>query len=211
MGGVVSALLHGPEQVFRLTLTQPAANFGVVIVRRAAGVRVEPRVVAAGDENRLTGLRGAPGQPQSVPGRSSTTPSSRPERCGRSREATTSSSTAPSPAGAGSFAFSFWINDTLPPSLTIAQPRVRRGLPLVVRVADGGSGVDPATVKTSIDGTARVVPLRAGTLRIPTTGLRRGTHRLRVQASDYQESRNMENVPPILPNTRVLTRTIVIR
>jgi hypothetical protein len=32
-----------------------------------------------------------------------------------------------------------------------------------------------------------------------------------VQASDYQESRNMENVPPILPNTRVLTASIVIR
>ena len=34
---------------------------------------------------------------------------------------------------------------------------------------------------------------------------------LRVQVSDYQESRNMENVPPILPNTRVLDARIVVR
>ena len=38
-----------------------------------------------------------------------------------------------------------------------------------------------------------------------------GKHRLRLQASDYQESRNMENVPPILPNTRVLSAAIVVR
>jgi hypothetical protein len=31
------------------------------------------------------------------------------------------------------------------------------------------------------------------------------------RSSDYQESRNMENVPPILPNTRVLSAAIVLR
>jgi hypothetical protein len=118
---------------------------------------------------------------------------------------------SPSPRGAGGFVFRFWIDDVTPPSVTISQPRVRRGLPVVVRVTDSASGVDPSTVKVSIDGTARVVPMRAGTLRIPTSGLKRGTHRLRIQASDYQESRNMENVPPILPNTRVLTRTVTVR
>ena len=45
----------------------------------------------------------------------------------------------------------------------------------------------------------------------PDGPLKRGTHRLRVQVSDYQESRNMENVPPILPNTRVLDARIVVR
>jgi hypothetical protein len=34
---------------------------------------------------------------------------------------------------------------------------------------------------------------------------------LRVQVSDYQETRNMENVGPILPNTGRLTATIVVR
>jgi hypothetical protein len=62
-----------------------------------------------------------------------------------------------------------------------------------------------------VDGKTRAVELSGNLLRVPTTGLKRGSHRLRVQASDYQESRNMENVPPILPNTRVLTTTFVLR
>ncbi len=45
----------GPEQVFRVHITRPVANFGVVILSRASGVSVEPRIVSAGDENRLAG------------------------------------------------------------------------------------------------------------------------------------------------------------
>ena len=47
--------LSGPEQVFRLTVEQKVANFGAVVVSRATGVRVSPRLVIAGDENRLVG------------------------------------------------------------------------------------------------------------------------------------------------------------
>ncbi len=208
--GVVTAVLSGPEQVFRVTLTQPAANFGVVIVRRSPGVRVEPRVVATGDENRLTGYAALPvninpylaqfGEPVLAAG------AVRP--VAGSYDVVFDSPTA---GGAGSYTFRFWTNDTRPPTARLAQPRVRRGAPLVVRVADSASGIDPTTVKATIDGVGRSTALASGILRIQTSGLRRGVHRLRLQVSDYQESRNMENVPPILPNTRVLTATIVIR
>ena len=56
----MTAVLQGPEQVFRFTLTRPVANFGVVITRRNAGVKVEPRIVEDGDENRLTGYAALP-------------------------------------------------------------------------------------------------------------------------------------------------------
>jgi hypothetical protein len=91
------------------------------------------------------------------------------------------------------------------------QLRVRRGLPLVARVSDGGSGVDPGTLEVRVDGKRRTATLRAGVVRIPTTGLAAGRHLLRIQISDYQESRNMENVPPILPNTRTLVTSVVVR
>jgi hypothetical protein len=42
---------------------------------------------------------------------------------------------------------------------------------------------------------------------ITTGALARGTHRLTVQVSDYQETRNMEDVGPILPNTRTISTT----
>ncbi len=208
--GAVSAVLQGPEQVFRLTLTRPVANFGVVIVRRDGGARVEPRVVSAGDENRLTGYAALPlnlnpylaqfGTPVLAAG------------AVRPRSGTYDVVfDSPTDAGAGSFGFRFWVDDTKPPTVSLERNRVRRGIPLVVRVGDAGSGVDPTTLKVTVDGAARSARVESGTVRIATKALRRGTHRLRLQVSDYQESRNMENVPPILPNTRVLTTTVVIR
>jgi hypothetical protein len=215
VGGNVTAVLEGPEQVFHVTLPEPTANFGVAVVSRGRGVRVEPRVVAGGDENRLTGDAALPinlnpylaqfdepvlaaGAVLPVAGNYDVVFDS------------------PSAAGAGSFAFRFWVNDTRAPSATITQTRVARGIPVVVRVADQGSGIDSATVKVTIDGhnqdvsTRRAASAGSATIAIATKGLRRGSHRLRLQVSDYQESRNMESVPPILPNTRVLTKTIVV-
>jgi len=87
---------------------------------------------------------------------------------------------------------------------------VRRGAPLLVRISDTASGIDPASLVARMDGRERPVLLRGGVARISTAGLAPGKHRLRFQVSDYQESRNMENVPAILPNTRVLSATVVV-
>ena len=53
--------LPGPEQVFAVHLRKPVANFGVRVVSQARNVEVTPRVVRDGDENRLTGYPGLPG------------------------------------------------------------------------------------------------------------------------------------------------------
>jgi len=208
--GAVSSSLQGPEQVFRVTLTKAAVNFGVVITRRATGVQVEPRVVVAGDENRLTGYPGLPvnlnpyleqfGDPVLAAGAVRVLPGA--------YDVVFDSPTA---SGAGSFSFRYWLDDTTPPTLGLLQPRVSRGTPVAVRVADAGSGVDTTTINVTIDGREVSATVRDGVIRIPTVAVKRGSHRLRVQASDYQETRNMENVPPILPNTRVLNARIVVR
>ena len=49
-----------------------------------------------------------------------------------------------------------------------------------------------------------------GVARIPTGTVPAGIAQLYVRASDHQESRNMENVGPILPNTRVLRARVTI-
>ena len=46
---------------------------------------------------------------------------------------------------------------------------------------------------------------------VPTASLAPGRHRLRVELSDYQETRNMENVARILPNTRVVSARVTVR
>ena len=38
-----------------------------------------------------------------------------------------------------------------------------------------------------------------------------GQHRLVFRASDYQETKNMENTGPILPNTRTFSARFVVR
>jgi hypothetical protein len=46
---------------------------------------------------------------------------------------------------------------------------------------------------------------------VSTTGVTAGSHQLTVRASDYEESKNNENVGPVLPNTRTLSTTVVVR
>jgi len=77
-----------------------------------------------------------------------------------------------------------------------------------VRATDAGSGVDPASITATVDG--RNVTLR-GPASSLTVAAAPGRHTIVVHASDYQETKNMENVPPILPNTATLRATVTVR
>src|SRR5205085_1618545 len=202
--------LDGPEVVYRVRIRRPVANFGVAVLGEAPGVRVQPRVVVAGDENRLLGQAGLPidlnpylpqlDQPDPVAG------GIRPAAGSYDVVFDTASRVQ-----AGRFRFRFWVGDTTPPTVRLRSRRVRGVLRLTV--ADAGSGVDPRLVVVQVDGHKR--PFRydrsASRLLVGLGGLGRGRHRLYVRASDFQEAKNMENVGPILPNTRVLRTTFVRR
>jgi subtilisin family serine protease len=201
--------LAGPEQVFRVRLGRPVANFGVAVTSRAAGVTVQPRVVEAGDENRLTGWQGLPvalnpyldtyGRPVLAAG------AVRPEP-----GVYDVVFDSPRRTGAGRFTFRYWVDDRTPPLLRLLARSVPRGAPVRVRATDAGAGVDPASIAVEIDGLDATASWRDGAVVVPTRTLSPGRHRLRVQVSDHQESRNNENVPAILPNTAVLQATIEV-
>ncbi len=194
--------LSGPEQVFRVTLTAPVANFGVAVLSSAARVRVSPRVVTADDENRLTGNAGLPlvinpyidefGTPRPVAG------AIRPARGTYDVVFDTPAGTPP-----GSFTFRFWVGDVTPPSVRLLTGSAPRGSSLRLAVVDRGAGVDPRSLRATIDGTQVPLTYGHGRVSIPLTGTARGRHRLVLEAADYQELKNMENVSQILPNTRV--------
>ena len=208
--GLVTGRLAGPEQVFRVRVTGRIANFGVAVIRRGPGSRVEPRIVADGNENRLTGYPALPlnlnpyvdefGEPTLVAGAIDPRP-------GTYHVVFDS----PTRANAGTFRFRFWMNDATPPSATLTSRTVRRGSPLVLRVRDTGAGIDPMSLEATIDGQPARALLREGTIRVPTASLAPGEHRLRVELADYQETRNMENVARILPNTRVVAARVTVR
>ncbi|MEK6276062.1 MAG: S8 family serine peptidase [Actinomycetota bacterium] len=204
--GVPRTLL-GPEQVFRVSLSKPVANFGVAVT--GGGSLIQPRVVRAGDENRLVGEVGLPynlnpylpgyGVPKLVVG--AALPGA---------GAYDIVFDSPTASGAGPFKFRFWIGDTTPPSVRLLSAR---GGSLRISVRDTGSGIDPARIHVSVDGRGRSPRYDAGRgLLLPSIrGLRRGRHTLQVRVSDYQESKNMENVRRILPNTRRFSTTFVVR
>jgi len=206
----VTTMLRGPELVYRFLLTQRVANFGVVVTSRAAGASVEPRVVTGLDENRLTGYAGLPvnynpsleGFRSSVPAAGALSP--RPGEY----ELVFDSATR---AGAGRFAFRFWVNDVTPPALRVSTRVVAAGAPLRVLAADAGSGVYPSSIVATIDGDRVSASFRGGVVSLSTRVLSRGTHRLRLRVSDYQETKNTENVARILPNTRWLNATFRVR
>jgi len=209
-GGTVSSRLAGPEQVFRVRLTRPVANFGVAIVARGPGSRVEPRVVRGADENRLTGYAALPldqnpyvsefGSPVAAAGALRPSPGTY-----------YIVFDSPTAAGAGSFRFRLWIDDVKPPTATVVNRTVRRGEPIRVRVADAGAGIDVRSIEAAFDGRLARAPLVGSEIRVSTASLRIGRHRLRLAVSDFQETRNNENVLRILPNTRTVSVTVTVR
>jgi subtilase family protein len=202
--------LGGPEQVFRVRVTRTVANFGVAVLSRARGVRVSPRIVFAGDENRVTGYAGLPldlnpyrtlyGRPAPI------VAVDRPARGDYDVVFDTPDGTRP-----GRFTFRFWIGDARPPTVRLRTRSARVGQPLRVSVTDAGSGVDRSSITVSVDGQPQGFAYRSGRVLVATGPLSRGRHTLRLTVSDHQEAKNMENVPPILPNTRTLRARFTLR
>jgi subtilisin family serine protease len=211
-GSGVTRNLGGPEQVFRLRLRRPAANFGVAVLERGPGVAVQPRIVLGRDENRLAGPTALPlntnpylptfFQPHPVSG------VIRP--AAGTYSVVFDSSTA---AGAGPFAFRFWVGDETRPHLRLLTPSVRARGSLAIRATDRGAGVDPRSIFASVDGGSRdpVYSRARSRITIPVGGLSSGRHRVVLQVSDHQEAKNMENALRILPNTTRLELGFTVR
>jgi subtilisin family serine protease len=197
--------LSGREIVYRVHIRRPIANFGVAVIALDRGVGVEPRVVRSGDENRLAGYTGLPFDQN-------------PYRAGFGRHRLVAGVALPSPgvydvvfdtprgSKSGGFRFRFWLGDVRPPSVRVLG--VRRGF-LELAVSDGGSGVDPVSLQARIDGDFVPVSFSSSRARLSLAGVARGRHTLSFTASDYQETKNMENVARILPNTRTVRTTFV--
>jgi hypothetical protein len=205
----VPTRLGGPEQVFRFTLRRPVANFGIAIVHLARGVRVSPRLVAGNDENRVVGYTGLPATLNPYQGLNRAEPvvgAVLPDPGTYEFVFDT-----PTHAKPGAFAFRFWVNDTSRPSIRRLARKDVIGRPLRFAVDDSGSGLDPRGFHARIG--ARIVRVRYanGVLFLRTRGLRPGKRTVTVRASDYQETKNMEDVGPVLPNTRVLHTTVTLR
>jgi subtilisin family serine protease len=191
-------LYPGPERAYRVTVSGRPANFGVVVLSG----RASPHVTFDGSEERLAGYAGLPldlnpyrqTYGESVPIAGVDVPATGPyDIVFDTRSA----------AQAGPFTFRYWVNDVTPPKLHVTVKRST----IVVTATDTGSGVDPSTFTVTVDGRPVKTHGKTG-VTIKST---KGRHPVVVHAADYQEAKNMENVPPILPNTATLRVTAVVR
>jgi subtilisin family serine protease len=194
-------LLNGPEVVYRFRLRRPVANFGVVVLHG----NVTPRVVRGANENLLAGYPALPININSYsPADYSLTPAAGAVLPAAGVYSIVFDSTRR--ARRGPFSFRFWIGDTTPPRIRFAGARGRIA---TFSVRDAGSGVDPTSVHATVDGRGRAVWYAHGIARVSRLG--DGRHSVTLRAADYQETKNMEDVGPILPNTRTFTTAVTIR
>jgi hypothetical protein len=199
--------LAGPEQVFAVRVGN-GANFGARVLSHGRGVEVTPRIVFGRDENHLAGYTALPFDfnpyrslyGRAVPAAGVVLPSAGTYSLVFDTRAR---------AQAGPFTFRFWVNDTTPPAVKLLG--YQRGGTIRVRITDGGSGVDPDSISATLDGQNESGSYSRGVFTISLTALSRGTHRLVVTASDFQEAKNMEDVARILPNTRTATLSFVVK
>ena len=215
----IPTLLPGPEQVFRVRISGRPANFGVVVLTKAKGVDAYPRVVLAGDENRLTGMAGLPidlnpyrnqfgaavpvvGALRPLPGFYDIVFDTASER------------------RSGPFTFRYWVNDVTPPAVRLLTPTITvtsvtsgPAATLELLITDAGSGVDPAAVTVIVDANQADVTYDTttgkATVKLPPLGA--GPHKLSVTVADFQETKNMESVVGVLPNTTTLETTFTAR
>jgi subtilisin family serine protease len=200
----LTTALGGPELVYRVRIGRPVANFGVVVTSGG----VQPRVVVSGDQDRLTGYAGLPldinpyrdawGKPRPVAGAILPAPGSY--------------DVVFDEGGAGRrFTFRYWVDDTRPPTVKLTSTASAGGK-LLATATDSGSGVDPQSVVARIGGRSATVKVTGSRIAITVpAGVAAGTQTLTLAVSDYQETKNMEDVARILPNPRTLTADVTVR
>jgi subtilisin family serine protease len=191
--------LAGREVVYRVRVRRPA-NFGVAVTSLDRGVRVEPRIVRAGDENRLAGYAALPIDLN-------------PYRVTVGRHRLVSGVLLPAPGAydivfdtprngrPGGFTFRYWIGDVRRPSLRYLGVR---GGAVEFAASDSGSGVDPASIDARVDGALTPATYARGRIRVSLALVSRGRHVLALSVGDYQETKNTEDIAGVRPNTRAI-------
>jgi hypothetical protein len=190
---------NGPERTYRLRITGRPANFGAVVLSG----RAIPHVVFDGSEDHLAGYAGLPIDLN-------------PYRSQYGATIPVAGAVLPAPgtydlvfdtrsaAAVGPFTFRWWVNDVTPPRVRILSTRGA----ITLSATDTGSGVDPSSLVVKLDGQTHAARYQNGRITIAAT---HGRHSLVVTIADYQETKNMEDVAPILPNTSTLRAAVTVR
>ncbi len=204
----------GAEHLYSIAINEPALNFGVSILAATPGSLIDPFVLGSKDENDVQGYAGIPTDVNDLTYDAQFDVGAAGAQFPRQQTFYVAVDSRADPFTnkplKGSYVLNAWLNDVTPPALKLLTTRVNAGRPLIVaRAVDAGAGVDPLSLVISYGGV-----LIGASAYDPVTGLvvfglpdqapklRPGATRLIMEASDYQEAKNIDTIgPDLLPNT----------
>jgi minor extracellular serine protease Vpr len=204
----------GAETVYYVDVPSGVVNAGVAVVDLSEDAWIDPWLLGSLDENDVQGYAGTPVNVNSLmfdfrdavgaaglvfpaAGRYYVVVDSGRDGLTRQRLA-------------GRYVLRSWIDDLEPPTVELITRRVAAGRPtIVVRVRDAESGVDPYSIALQSRGAtaaATSFDRKTGIAVLPfpndAAPLAAGTRRLRVIASDFQETKNVNTIGANqMPNT----------
>jgi hypothetical protein len=204
----------GAEKLYVMHVSAPAANAGVAVIAQSGNSLIDPWFLGSQDENDVQGYSGTPVNANSltfayrvdVEAAGTVFPLEK-----RYFVSVDSGSDPYTGRGyPGRYILRSWINDVRPPQIRFLTRVVTAGRPLLAaRVVDGGAGVDPISL---VIGYRRALILAS--FYDPFSGIAlfglpsqapvvpRGKTTVAMQASDYQEAKNVDQIGAnILPNT----------
>jgi hypothetical protein len=211
----------GSETLYSFEVNQPIVNFGVSVAGASAGSLIDPFILGSRNENDVQGYAAIPTDVNSLTFDSGFDVGAagvqfpRLQRFyvavdSRADEFTNRSQK-------GRYVLKAWVNDLVGPAVRILTTRVTAGRPLIAAIAvDPQSGVDPLSLvinyNNALVGASAYDPLSGLILfGIPTAAppFKAGKTNLILQASDYQETKNINTVgDAIYPNSTFAQKKI---
>ncbi|HET7128395.1 MAG TPA: Ig-like domain-containing protein, partial [Gaiellaceae bacterium] len=213
----------GSETLYSFEVKEPIVNFGVSVVSESARALIDPFVLGSKDENDVEGYAGIPTDVNSLTYDSGLDVGAagvqfpRLQRFyvavdSRADEFTNRSQK-------GKYVLRTWVDDLVGPQVRILTTRVTAGRPLIAaEVVDSQSGVDPLSLvinySGALVGASAYDPVSGLVLfGIPTNApaFKAGKRTLTLQASDYQEAKNINTVgDAIYPNSTFADKKITV-
>ncbi len=213
----------GAEHLYSIEINQPVANFGVSVLAADPGALIDPFVLGSKDENDVQGYAGIPTDVNPLTYDSNFDVGAAGAEFPLLQRFYVSVDSRADPftnvAQNGRYLLNSWVNDVTPPSVRVLTTRISAGRPLIVaEVLDAGAGVDPASLvigynKALVGASAYDPASGLAVFGIPSAApaFKPGKTKLALEASDYQEAKNIDTVGNnLMPNTSFAQTTISV-
>ena len=204
----------GSEHLYYTDVNQPIVNLGVSILASSPGALIDPFVLGSKDENDVQGYAGIPTDVNALTYDLNVDVGAAGVQFPRLQRFYVAVDSRADPftnkSQKGKYLLNSWVDDLTPPAVRMLTTRVTAGRPLLVAQAvDNQAGVDPLSLVVNYSSA-----LVGASAYDPSTGivvfglpsaapaLKAGKTNAIVEASDYQEAKNINTIGnDLYPNT----------